>query len=39
MKEPTFSKLTFADSGVYVCEVAMTGLARRKSFELLVEGQ
>lgn len=39
MKEPTFSKLAFADSGVYVCEASMAGLVRRRSFELLVEGQ
>lgn len=39
VKEVAFSKLMFADSGVYVCEVSMTGLRRRKSFELFVEGQ
>lgn len=38
-KEPTLSKLTFADSGVYVCEASMTGLVRRRTFELIVEGQ
>lgn len=39
VKEPVFSKLTFADSGVYVCEASMTGLVRRESFKLTVEGQ
>ncbi|XP_029304210.1 CD166 antigen homolog A [Cottoperca gobio] len=39
MKEPVFSKLTYADAGVYVCEVSMTGLMRRQSFELVVEGK
>lgn len=39
IKEPVFSKLTYADAGVYVCEVSMTGLTRRQSFELVVEGK
>ncbi|XP_039632795.1 CD166 antigen homolog A [Perca fluviatilis] len=34
-----FSKLTYADAGVYVCEVSMTGLTRHQSFELVVEGK
>lgn len=39
VKEPTFSTLAYADSGLYVCEVSMTGLVRRQSFHLIVEGQ
>lgn len=39
MKEPSLSRLTFADSGVYVCEASTTGLVRRSSFRLIVEGQ
>ncbi|XP_028450782.1 CD166 antigen homolog A [Perca flavescens] len=39
MKEVKLSKLTYADAGVYVCEVSMTGLTRRQSFELVVEGK
>ncbi|XP_070700273.1 CD166 antigen homolog A isoform X2 [Pempheris klunzingeri] len=39
VKEPVFSKLTFADAGVYVCEVSMTGIRRRQSLELVVEGK
>lgn len=39
MKEPTFNNLTYADSGLYVCEASMTGLVRRQSFDLVVEGQ
>lgn len=39
MKEPVFSKLTYADAGVYVCQVSMTGITRRQSFELVVEGK
>ncbi|XP_040007218.1 CD166 antigen homolog A isoform X2 [Xiphias gladius] len=39
VKEPEFSKLTYADAGVYLCEVSMTGLTRRQSFELVVEGK
>lgn len=39
MKEPSLSRLTFADSGVYVCEASVTGLVRRSSFQLIVEGQ
>lgn len=37
--EPEFSKLTYADAGVYKCEVSMTGLTRSQSFELVVEGE
>uniref|UniRef100_H3BXC9 Activated leukocyte cell adhesion molecule a n=1 Tax=Tetraodon nigroviridis TaxID=99883 RepID=H3BXC9_TETNG len=37
--KPTFSKLTFADSGVYACKVSMSSLTRQESFELLVEGK
>ncbi|XP_040908047.1 CD166 antigen homolog A [Toxotes jaculatrix] len=39
VKEPEFSKLMYADAGVYSCEVSMTGLTRRQSFELVVEGK
>lgn len=39
MKEPTFSNLAYADSGLYVCEASLTGLVRRLSFDLVVEGQ
>lgn len=38
VKEPKFSKLTFADAGLYLCEVTMVDIARRQSFELVVEG-
>uniref|UniRef100_A0A8D2ZPE3 Activated leukocyte cell adhesion molecule a n=1 Tax=Scophthalmus maximus TaxID=52904 RepID=A0A8D2ZPE3_SCOMX len=36
---PEFSKLTYADTGVYLCEVSMGGLTRRQSFQLVVEGR
>ncbi|XP_069021169.1 CD166 antigen homolog A isoform X2 [Embiotoca jacksoni] len=39
VKEPEFSKLTYGDAGLYVCEVSMTGLTRRQSFHLVVEGK
>lgn len=39
VSKPQFAKLTYADAGVYVCEVSMTGLIRHKSFELVVEGK
>ncbi|XP_024921201.1 CD166 antigen homolog A isoform X2 [Cynoglossus semilaevis] len=39
VKEPKFSKLTFADAGLYLCEVTMVDIARRQSFELVVEGK
>lgn len=39
VKEPKFSKLTYADSGRYECEVSMAGLVKNQSFELTVEGQ
>ncbi|XP_031166961.1 CD166 antigen homolog A isoform X1 [Sander lucioperca] len=39
VKKLQFSKLTYADAGVYVCEVSMTSLTRRQSFELVVEGK
>lgn len=38
-KEPQFSTLTFADTGVYVCEGSVAGLTQRQSFELVVEGK
>lgn len=37
-KAPTFGQLTYADSGVYVCEVAVAGIKRSQSFQLVVEG-
>ncbi|XP_062341514.1 CD166 antigen homolog isoform X1 [Osmerus eperlanus] len=37
-KAPTFGQLTYADSGVYVCEVVVAGIKRSKSFQLVVEG-
>ncbi|XP_028277473.1 CD166 antigen homolog A [Parambassis ranga] len=39
VKEPEFSKLTYADAGFYMCEVSMTGLRKHQSFELVVEGK
>uniref|UniRef100_A0A671TM87 Activated leukocyte cell adhesion molecule a n=1 Tax=Sparus aurata TaxID=8175 RepID=A0A671TM87_SPAAU len=39
VKEPEFSKLTYADAGIYVCEASMTGLTQQQSFELVVEGK
>uniref|UniRef100_UPI003AADE22D CD166 antigen homolog A n=1 Tax=Centroberyx gerrardi TaxID=166262 RepID=UPI003AADE22D len=35
---PVFGQLTYADAGVYVCEVTMAGITRRQSFKLVVEG-
>ncbi|GAA6225711.1 CD166 antigen homolog A-like [Lates japonicus] len=37
-KEPKFTNLTYADSGLYECKVMMGLLSRKASFELLVEG-
>ncbi|XP_068441082.1 CD166 antigen homolog isoform X2 [Clinocottus analis] len=37
-KEPTFTKLTYADSGRYECEVTMGLLSQKDFFELAVEG-
>uniref|UniRef100_A0A8C4EKP2 Activated leukocyte cell adhesion molecule b n=1 Tax=Dicentrarchus labrax TaxID=13489 RepID=A0A8C4EKP2_DICLA len=37
-KEPKFTKVTYADSGRYECEVTMGLLSRKASFELVVEG-
>lgn len=39
VKAPEFSKLTYADAGLYICEASMSGLTRRQSFELVVEGK
>ncbi|XP_031733328.1 CD166 antigen homolog isoform X1 [Anarrhichthys ocellatus] len=39
LKEPLFNRLTYADAGLYVCELSMTGLTRHQSFELVVEGK
>ncbi|XP_051253619.1 CD166 antigen homolog isoform X3 [Dicentrarchus labrax] len=36
-KEPKFTKVTYADSGRYECEVTMGLLSRKASFELVVE--
>ncbi|XP_051541959.1 CD166 antigen homolog A-like isoform X2 [Myxocyprinus asiaticus] len=35
---PIFSKLTYADAGLYVCDVSIEGIRRSLSFELTVEG-
>ncbi|XP_030648067.1 CD166 antigen homolog A [Chanos chanos] len=35
---PVFDKLTYADAGLYVCEVSVAGLKRSGSFHLVVEG-
>ncbi|CAJ1065270.1 CD166 antigen homolog isoform X4 [Xyrichtys novacula] len=37
-KEPKFTKVTYADSGRYECEVTMGLLVKKASFELSVEG-
>ncbi|XP_068572397.1 CD166 antigen homolog A-like isoform X2 [Cebidichthys violaceus] len=37
-KEPEFTKLTFADSGRYECEVTMGLLSQKDFLELVVEG-
>ncbi|XP_035536063.1 CD166 antigen homolog A-like [Morone saxatilis] len=37
-KEPKFTKVTYADSGRYECEVSIGPLSRKASFELVVEG-
>uniref|UniRef100_A0AAQ5ZIL2 Ig-like domain-containing protein n=1 Tax=Amphiprion ocellaris TaxID=80972 RepID=A0AAQ5ZIL2_AMPOC len=39
VKEPEYSKLTYTNAGVYICEVSMAGLTRRQSFELVIEGK
>lgn len=39
VKEPVFTTLTYSDAGVYKCEVAMGGITRHQSFELVVEGK
>ncbi|XP_034539505.1 CD166 antigen homolog [Notolabrus celidotus] len=39
VKEPEFSKLSYADAGAYACELSMGTLSRRQSFELVVEGK
>ncbi|XP_073335888.1 CD166 antigen homolog A isoform X2 [Pagrus major] len=39
VKEPEFSKLTYDDAGIYICEASMTGLTQHQSFELVVEGK
>uniref|UniRef100_A0A672KFK0 CD166 antigen homolog n=2 Tax=Sinocyclocheilus grahami TaxID=75366 RepID=A0A672KFK0_SINGR len=35
---PEFSKLTYSDAGLYVCDVSIEGIKRSLSFELTVEG-
>ncbi|CAL8305273.1 unnamed protein product [Gadus morhua 'NCC'] len=37
-KAPAFERLTYADAGVYVCEVATGTLKRSLNFQLVVEG-
>ncbi|KAK2847406.1 hypothetical protein Q5P01_010405 [Channa striata] len=37
-KQPKFTKLTFSDSGHYVCKVTMGLMSQSASFDLLVEG-
>uniref|UniRef100_A0A8C1G3V8 Activated leukocyte cell adhesion molecule a n=1 Tax=Cyprinus carpio TaxID=7962 RepID=A0A8C1G3V8_CYPCA len=37
-KLPNFSKLTYSDAGLYVCDVSIEGIKRSLSFELTVEG-
>lgn len=37
-KEPTFTKVTYSDSGRYECDVTMGLLSRKTSFELFVRG-
>ncbi|KAG7237377.1 hypothetical protein INR49_032422, partial [Caranx melampygus] len=39
VKAPEFSKLTYTDAGHYICEVSLSGLTKRQSFELVVEGK
>ncbi len=38
-KLPDFSKLTYSDAGLYVCDVSIEGIKRSLSFELTVEGR
>ncbi|XP_062329204.1 CD166 antigen homolog isoform X2 [Osmerus eperlanus] len=37
-KQPKFDKLTYSDSGLYECEVAIGTLVKKDSFEVVVEG-
>ncbi|XP_020784396.1 CD166 antigen homolog A-like [Boleophthalmus pectinirostris] len=37
-QEPTFTKLTYSDTGLYECEVTMGALTEKVSFELIVQG-
>ncbi|XP_013886692.1 CD166 antigen homolog [Austrofundulus limnaeus] len=39
VKEPQFNSLTYADAGVYICKVSMSGLTEQRRFELVVEGK
>ncbi|XP_022601623.1 CD166 antigen [Seriola dumerili] len=39
VKKPEFSQLTYTDAGLYLCEVSMSGLTRRQSFKLVIEGK
>ncbi|KAM9384398.1 CD166 antigen homolog A isoform 2-T2 [Pholidichthys leucotaenia] len=39
VKKPEIRNLTFADAGVYMCEVSTIHLTQRASFELVVEGK
>lgn len=38
-KEPSFSKVSFSDSGRYECDVTMGLLSQKATFELAVEGK
>ncbi|KAJ0063747.1 hypothetical protein NL108_006689, partial [Boleophthalmus pectinirostris] len=38
-QEPTFTKLTYSDTGLYECEVTMGALTEKVSFELIVQGK
>ncbi|KAF3706811.1 CD166 antigen -like protein [Channa argus] len=39
VNQPEFSKLTYADSGVYLCEASLPGIVQHQSFELVIEGK
>ncbi|XP_036381487.1 CD166 antigen homolog A isoform X2 [Megalops cyprinoides] len=37
-KPPKFDKLTYSDSGSYVCEFSVAGIKQSRSFQLVVQG-